>query len=244
MTRRSRRPTRCSPTRRCTRRSRIARARPTASSRRSTTTRTSTRWRRGARALQAAGARDADVLHLHHLTPLHEAAARVAPGVPIVGHLHGTELLMLEAIEADPDRWPHAAAWADRMRAWAAACERVIVLSDDPGRPRRGRCSGSTRSAACWSPTASTRRRSSRARSTTPRSGAAHLVDEPRGLGARATSAGSVRYEAADLDAFEDGRARRRCCSTSAASPRSSACRADRGLRARASPASRAARRS
>jgi glycosyltransferase involved in cell wall biosynthesis len=83
-----------------------------------------------ARALQSAGAANADVLHLHHLTPLNEAAARVAPGVPIVGHLHGTELLMLEAIERDPRRWPHGEAWAERMRGWAAACERVIVLSE------------------------------------------------------------------------------------------------------------------
>src|SRR4051812_46449469 len=50
-----------------------------------------------ARALEAAGAARADVLHLHHLTPLNEAAARVVPDVPVVGHLHGTELLMLEA---------------------------------------------------------------------------------------------------------------------------------------------------
>ena len=42
------------------------------------------------RALQAVGAATADVLHLHHLTPINEAAARVAPGVRIVGHLHGT----------------------------------------------------------------------------------------------------------------------------------------------------------
>ena len=70
------------------------------------------------------------MLHLHHLTPIHEAALRVAPGVPIVGHLHGTELLMLEAIAADARRWSHAGAWADRMRGWADACERVIVLSE------------------------------------------------------------------------------------------------------------------
>ncbi len=82
------------------------------------------------RALGAAGAADADVLHLHHLTPLYEAAARVAPGVPIVGHLHGTELLMLEALEREPQRWPYAATWAKRLRAWAAACERIIVLSE------------------------------------------------------------------------------------------------------------------
>jgi glycosyltransferase involved in cell wall biosynthesis len=83
-----------------------------------------------ARALQSVDAHGADVLHLHHLTPLHEAAARVAPAVPIVGHLHGTELLMLEAIDRDPRRWPHGEAWAERMRGWAAACERIIVLSE------------------------------------------------------------------------------------------------------------------
>src|SRR5213080_4115331 len=49
-------------------------------------------------ALATAGAADADVLHLHHVTPIHEAAQRVAPDVPIVTHLHGTELLMLEQI--------------------------------------------------------------------------------------------------------------------------------------------------
>jgi glycosyltransferase involved in cell wall biosynthesis len=82
------------------------------------------------RALQSVDAASADVLHLHHLTPLNEAAARVAPDVPVVGHLHGTELLMLEAIEAEPERWPYGPVWAARMRAWAAACERVIVLTE------------------------------------------------------------------------------------------------------------------
>jgi glycosyltransferase involved in cell wall biosynthesis len=81
-----------------------------------------------AAALAGAGAKDADVLHLHHLTPLHEAAQRVAPGVPILGHLHGTELLMLEAIAADPPPgWDHADPWARRMRRWARACRRLIV---------------------------------------------------------------------------------------------------------------------
>jgi glycosyltransferase involved in cell wall biosynthesis len=76
-------------------------------------------------ALERAGAADADVLHLHHLTPLHEAAARVAPGVPVVGHLHGTELLFLEQAE----RWPHGEAWAARMREWAQGCDRLLVLA-------------------------------------------------------------------------------------------------------------------
>ena len=155
-----------------------------------------------ARALQSVDAASADVLHLHHLTPIHEAAARAAPGVPIVGHLHGTELLMLEAIEADRGRWPHAAAWAERMRAWARACERVIVLTEtqvaraeallgldgdrcvlvpngfDPEAFRPGR----TDHVAHW-------RR--------------HLVDEPQGW-APGEDAGSVAYSAQDLEAFAD----------------------------------------
>ncbi len=78
------------------------------------------------RALEAAGAAAADVLHLHHLTPLNEAARRVAPDVPIVGQLHGTELLMLEAIEAGAS-WPHAESWRERMREWARRCRHLFV---------------------------------------------------------------------------------------------------------------------
>jgi glycosyltransferase involved in cell wall biosynthesis len=82
------------------------------------------------RALLRAGAPRADVLHLHHLTPVHEAAARVAPDVPVVGHLHGTELLMLEEIQdGPPAQWPHALAWAERMCRWAERCDRLVVLS-------------------------------------------------------------------------------------------------------------------
>ena len=82
------------------------------------------------RALSDAGAAQADILHLHHLTPLDEAAARIAPHVPVVGHIHGTELLMLEAIaQGPPMGWAHAKAWAERMRRWASACQRLVVLS-------------------------------------------------------------------------------------------------------------------
>jgi glycosyltransferase involved in cell wall biosynthesis len=84
------------------------------------------------RQLEAAGAATADVLHLHHLTPIGEAAERAFPGVPRVGHLHGTELLMLREIDAGhPPGWEHAAGWAERMRRWARACERLLVLSPD-----------------------------------------------------------------------------------------------------------------
>src|SRR3954451_14470518 len=76
-----------------------------------------------ARALESVDAANADVLHLHHLTPLNEAARRGAPQVPVVGHLRGTELLMLEAIQRDPHRWPFGPVWAERLRDWAAGCE-------------------------------------------------------------------------------------------------------------------------
>lgn len=80
------------------------------------------------RELDRAGARDADVLHLHHLTPLNEAAARIAPHVPVVGQLHGTELLMLEQIAAaDAPGWTYAERWAERMRGWAGNCAAVVV---------------------------------------------------------------------------------------------------------------------
>ncbi len=49
--------------------------------------------------LAAAGADHADVLHLHHLTPQHDAAARRWPHIPVVAHLHGTEIKLMESIE-------------------------------------------------------------------------------------------------------------------------------------------------
>ncbi len=89
-----------------------------------------------ARELRAAAAGGIDRLYLHHLTPLNEAAARVLPGVPIIGHIHGTELLMLEQLEASPpaDR-DRAEAWVERLRRWAADCERLIV-GDEKGAAR------------------------------------------------------------------------------------------------------------
>ena len=50
--------------------------------------------------LQSAGADEAKVFHLHHLTPQLDAAHRWWPDVPLVVHLHGTELKLIEAIAA------------------------------------------------------------------------------------------------------------------------------------------------
>jgi glycosyltransferase involved in cell wall biosynthesis len=80
----------------------------------------------------SAALRRVRVFHLHHLTPIHDAAAAVMPGVPIVTHLHGTELKMLDAIaRAEPGigQGPHAAWWADRMGEAARRADATIVIS-------------------------------------------------------------------------------------------------------------------
>ena len=157
------------------------------------------------RELAAAGAAEADVLHLNHLTPINEAAARSFPEKPVVGHLHGTELLMLGEIERGPPAgWEHAQAWADRMRGWARACERLLVLSPDAARrvpdllgvdPERV-----VPAPNGFDPDLFDRR---------PLRGDARrelwrrwLVEEPRGWDESGVE-GSVAYRDEDLDAFE-----------------------------------------
>ena len=157
------------------------------------------------RALERAGGGNAQVLHLHHLTPMHEAAERAFPHVPRVGHLHGTELLMLREIEEGPPAaWTHAAAWAERMRRWARGCERLLVLSPDAARRvpdllgvELGRV---VVAANGFDPELFQRR---------PALGAGRarlwrqwLVEDPRGWDESGVP-GSVAYRDEDLDAFE-----------------------------------------
>jgi glycosyltransferase involved in cell wall biosynthesis len=153
-----------------------------------------------AAALQAAGAADADVLHLHHLTPLNAAAQRVAPDVPVVGHLHGTELLMLEAIARGDQAWPHAQAWAERLRAWANRCARIIVLSTTQIE-RAGKTLGIDPDRCVQIPNgfdpAAFERRPLDRQELWRR----HLVQQPQGW-APNHEAGSVAYTEADLEAF------------------------------------------
>jgi glycosyltransferase involved in cell wall biosynthesis len=143
--------------------------------------------------LAAAGAAEHDVLHLHHLTPLHEAAARVAPGVPVITHLHGTELLMLEAI-ADGAPWPHAAAWAQRMRRWAQRSDRLLVLS--PGQIGRAEELLGVEPGRCVvSPNGFDPQRFDHLEVDRAAHWRHHLVTEPRGWRPDADE-GSVRYTA------------------------------------------------
>ena len=51
------------------------------------------------RVLAGAWAEAPSVMHLHHLTPIHDAATALFPDTPLVTHLHGTEILMMEQID-------------------------------------------------------------------------------------------------------------------------------------------------
>jgi glycosyltransferase involved in cell wall biosynthesis len=154
-----------------------------------------------AAALERAAERGLDLLYLHHLTPLNEAAARVLPQVPVIGHVHGTELLMLEEIEEGPPAGrDYAAEWAGRLRRWAARCERIVV-NDRGGLGRAAALLGleqerfaciSNGFDAAFAPGAIDRRAHWRR----------HLVERPRGwLPGRPP--GSVAYEEGDLEALE-----------------------------------------
>lgn len=89
----------------------------------------------------SAGFAKAEVLHLHHLTPIHDAVASVLPGIPVVTHLHGTEMKMLDALSrpAAPEtaartgtggiRGPHAHWWTSRMRRAAHRAVATITIS-------------------------------------------------------------------------------------------------------------------
>ena len=157
--------------------------------------------------LADAGAGSADLLHLHHLTPIHEAAQRAFPGVPRIGHLHGTELLMLEAIDAGAPRgWDHAQAWAERLRRWARGCERLLVLSPDAVRRVPGRL-GVEPERIVLAPNGFDPGRFDRR----PLTGALRLehwrrwlVEDPRGWDESGVP-GSVAYSERDLAPFEGG---------------------------------------
>jgi len=157
-------------------------------------------------ALGGAGAGHAEVLHLHHLTPVNEAAARSFPRVPVLVQLHGTELGMLQEIEDDPGCWPHADAWVKRLRRWAAASDRLMVPSLDAAE-RAGRLLGVDPAATVRVPNSVDVERFDR-RPLTGEARLAHwrrwLVEDPKGWD-RSGVPGSVRYHERDLAAFAGG---------------------------------------
>lgn len=152
------------------------------------------------RELERGGREGADVLYLHHLTPINEAAARAFPDTPIIGHIHGSELLMLEAIQSGPPpAWPYANRWAERMRDWASSCELLIVNSAQ-GLERAARLLDVERERFAVIPNGFSDDFTPR-----PIDRAAHwrrhLVRAPRGW-APGEPPGSVRYQEEDLGAL------------------------------------------
>lgn len=152
------------------------------------------------REMELAGAGDADLFYLHHLTPLNETAARAFPQTPVLGHVHGTELLMLERIAAGaPAGWRDAEAWAERIREWAAACERIVV-SGAEGAERAATVLGLDRERFVCVPNGfdsnfAPRQVDRRAHWRR------HLVERPQGWGP-GSPPGSVSYERAEVEAL------------------------------------------
>ena len=147
------------------------------------------------------------VVHLHHLTPMHEAVRAVWPGVPVVTHLHGTELKMLASVHDNSQHgtWAWEREWVERMRGWAAHSERVVVVGDHdlqmvhqvlPVEPSRITVIANGVDTDVFSP---------RVRGFAERLDLwkRWFVDEPRGW-TPGGPAGSIRYELGDLSAFVD----------------------------------------
>lgn len=74
--------------------------------------------------LRAAGADRAVLFHLHHLTPQLDAADRHWPEVPLVVHLHGTELKLIDAIE---ERAALAATFGETLATMPAASAATLA---------------------------------------------------------------------------------------------------------------------
>jgi glycosyltransferase involved in cell wall biosynthesis len=70
-----------------------------------------------------------DLYHVHHLTHVNDAVLAYE-NVPVIAHLHGTELKMLaETRVASADSWPYASEWEERLVAAAQRASRLVVVS-------------------------------------------------------------------------------------------------------------------
>ena len=179
------------------------------------------------RQLAAAGAAEADLLHLHHLTPINEAAERAFPDVPRIGHLHGTELLMLREIDGGPAR-----GLGRTRRSGPSGC------GAGP-RPASGcSCSRPTRCGACPDLLGVAAGAGGLGAERLRPAGASSAGRWPATRGSPTGGAGSWRSRAAGTSRGEPGsvaysrraaravpRRRAACCSTWGATPRSSASR-------------------
>ena len=175
-------------------------------------------------ALRRACSQGVDILHLHHLTPIHEAALRAFADVPIVTQLHGTELALLERIERGcGPPLGHARAWAERMRSWANASARVIVSAPALAEEARALLGLERDRLICLANGVDTNTFACR-----PLSPEARCALWQRWLGEEPRAGGPVAGPAASATARQTSTASAtepRSSSTSVATPRSSVCR-------------------
>ena len=152
-----------------------------------------------------------DVAHLHHLTPLHEAMTRVRPDSPVVTHLHGTELKMIDRAQrelasgADGESWRHAGHWLQAMRRWARASDRLLVISPHD-QDEAQRLLGVDPERVAWIPNGvDIDRFAPQGLTAAERMQRWHrwLVEEPQGW-REGAEPGSVAYTDADLESFVD----------------------------------------
>jgi len=155
------------------------------------------------RSLTTIGAPAADVLYLHHLTPLNEAAFRCAPDVPVVGQLHGTELLMLEEISRDSGAHAHGARWAERLRTWASRCE-ALVVPNTAGARRAAALLDVERSSFAVVPNPVNVRTFRPLEVNAAEHWRRHLVEEPQGW-RPGGGPGSVSYDESEIAPLLDG---------------------------------------
>lgn len=74
---------------------------------------------------------EADILHLHHLTPIHSAAEQLFPTVSRITHLHGTELKFIERVLSESGAaLAGGIKWVERMRLAARASRYVVCISE------------------------------------------------------------------------------------------------------------------
>ena len=162
------------------------------------------------RFLASNGTEPPDVVHLHHLTPIHEASRRLWPDVPIVTHVHGTELKMLELAHAGDGgsaASPWTSQWVARLERWARDSARLVVVSAaDAATARRLLPVDEERVVTIASGVDTAAFASGRATSASARHSLWKrlLVDDPQGW-RPGDVPGSIRYDDGHLCAFTDG---------------------------------------
>ena len=72
--------------------------------------------------------KEPDIVHLNHLTPMHQAAFDLWNHAAIITHLHGTEIKIIQTIRDTPGL-KYGVQWIDDMKSSAARSRRILTIS-------------------------------------------------------------------------------------------------------------------